>query len=129
MKKYSKMVELNQKESQEKIDRAIQAIRKMVEKEEQVMVCSLVKRTGLSRAFFYKNEKVKNALQAAKKKQEGKCFEQKKKVILDKAMEKQVLLYEKQLEKLRNENEQLRKENSKMEKSLKKKELNFIHGL
>ena len=58
MSKYSKMVETNQKVSKEKVDCAIQAIKEMLEKEEQLLVCDLVRKTGLSRAFFYKNPTV-----------------------------------------------------------------------
>ena len=39
MSKYSKMVETNQKASKEKIDCAIKAIKEMLDKEEQLLVC------------------------------------------------------------------------------------------
>ena len=83
MSKYSKMVESNQKASKEKIDCAIQTIKEMLEKEEQLLVCDLVRKTGLSRAFFYKNPDVSKFLNEARQQQEGKVFHQKKKVILD----------------------------------------------
>ena len=83
MSKYFKMVEFNQKASREKIDYAIRTIKEMLEKEEQLLVCDLVRKTGLSRAFFYKNPVVSKFLNEARQQQEGKVFHQKKKVILD----------------------------------------------
>lgn len=67
MSKYSKMVETNQKVSKEKVDCAIQAIKEMLEKEEQLLVCDLVRKTGLSRAFFYKNPTVSKFLNDGKR--------------------------------------------------------------
>ncbi|MFQ7519177.1 MAG: DUF6262 family protein [Clostridium sp.] len=43
------MVESNQKASKEKIDCAIRTIKEMLDKEEQLLVCELVRKTGLSR--------------------------------------------------------------------------------
>ena len=65
MSKYSKMVESNQKASKEKIDCAIRTIKEMLDKEEQLLVCELVRKTGLSRAFFYKNPTVSKFLNEA----------------------------------------------------------------
>ena len=92
MSKYSKMVETNQKASKEKIDYAIRTIKEMLEKEEQLLVCDLVRKTGLSRAFFYKNPVVSKFLNDARQQQEGKVFHQKKKVILDYGMMPIILL-------------------------------------
>lgn len=129
MSKYSKMLEINRKESLEKVDIAIQAIRELVDKEEPLEVCELVRKTGLSRAYFYKNPKVSRFLCEERKKQEGKVFHGKKKVILDFALERQNELVKQQLEKVKQENEELKKENEKLIKSLKKKEVSFIKGL
>ena len=52
MSKYSKMVESNQKASKEKIDCAIRTIKEMLDKEEQLLVCELVRKTGLSTLNF-----------------------------------------------------------------------------
>ena len=56
MSKYSKMVEKNKQESKERVARAIRVIREMSENGEQLVVCDLVKKTGYSRTFFYKNQ-------------------------------------------------------------------------
>lgn len=129
MSKYSKMLEVNRRENQEKIDIAIQAIRELVDKEEPLVVCELVRKTGLSRAYFYKNPVVSQFLCEERKKQDGKVFYGKKKVVLDYALEKQNQLIKQQLDKLKKENEELKKENEKLKKSLKKKEISFIKGL
>lgn len=129
MSKYSKMVETNQKVSKEKVDCAIQAIKEMLEKEEQLLVCDLVRKTGLSRAFFYKNPTVCKFLNDARRRQEGKVFHQKKKVILDYALERQNELIKIEYEKSQKENQNLKAENEKLKKALKKKEVAFIKGL
>lgn len=53
--KYSKMLEKNK---QERVARAIRVIREMSENGEQLVVCDLVKKTGYSQTFFYKNQGV-----------------------------------------------------------------------
>ena len=55
MNKYDNMIEKNRKVSEEKIARAKSAIREMIEEEEKVTIPKLMKKTGLSRGFFYKN--------------------------------------------------------------------------
>ena len=128
MSKYSKMVETNQKASKEKIDYAIRTIKEMLEKEEQLLVCDLVRKTGLSRAFFYKNPVVSKFLNEERQQQEGKVFHQKK-VILDYALERQNELIKIEYEKSQKENKDLKAENEKLKKALKKKEVAFIKGL
>lgn len=128
MSKYSKMVETNQKASKEKIDYAIRTIKEMLEKEEQLLVCDLVRKTGLSRAFFYKNLVVSKFLNEARQQQEGKMFHQKK-VILDYALERQNELIKMEFEKSQKENKDLKTENEKLKKALKRKEVAFIKGL
>ena len=129
MSKYSKMVESNQKARKEKIDCAIRTIKEMLEKEEQLLVCDLVRKTGLSRAFFYKNPTVSKYLKDARQQQEGKVFHQKKKVILDYALERQNELIKMEYEKAQKENKDLKAENEKLKRALKKKEVAFIKGL
>lgn len=59
MNKYDMMIACNRKTSEEKINRAVTEIRQMLTDREKVTVPKLVKRTGLSRGFFYKNETVR----------------------------------------------------------------------
>ena len=62
MEKHENMVASNRKRSQDKVNLAVTAIKKMVDGEEQVVVCNLMKKTGLSRAFFYNNQTVHEEL-------------------------------------------------------------------
>ena len=62
MNKYDKMLELNKRKSEEKVERAILAIRTMVLEKEKVSVPALMQKTGLSRGFFYKNETVRKEM-------------------------------------------------------------------
>ena len=58
MSKYDRMIALNRKSSEEKVDKAVKAIHKMLEDGEKVTIPKLMNRTGLSRGFFYKNPTV-----------------------------------------------------------------------
>ena len=129
MKNYEKMVESNHQRNQNKIDLAVSEIQKMLDENLRVAVGELVKRTGLSRGFFYKNGEVRRALDRAQDLQSGKTFVKPQQVILDKAMEKQVLLVKRQLVNAQEENQTLKEENQRLQRALKKKELNFIKSL
>lgn len=52
MEKYKQMLEKNKQISLEKVEIAINCINDLVKNEQQVVVSTLVKKTGLSRAFF-----------------------------------------------------------------------------
>lgn len=127
MKKYEKMIERNRKESEEKVLRAVEAIRQLVMEQERVSVPKLVSLTGLSRGFFYKNPEVRNELDHAIEKQAGVIDPRKK--VIDHAMEKQISLLEQQVASLKVENGLLKKENQKLKKAWNKRELNFIKTL
>ena len=71
MNKYDTMIACNKKTSEEKINRAVTEIRQMLAEEEKVTVPKLVKRTGLSRGFFYKNETVRKEMDRALERQMG----------------------------------------------------------
>ena len=60
MSKYDKMIEENQRKSKEKIELALQAIQDMLANKERISVPKLMKKTGLSRGFFYKNPTVRS---------------------------------------------------------------------
>ena len=127
MRKYDKMIERNRKESEEKVSRAVQAIRQLVMEQERVSVPKLVRITGLSRGFFYKNPTVRNEMDRAIEQQAGIIDPRKK--IIDHAMENQISLLEQQVASLKVENGLLKKENQKLKKALNKRELNFIKRL
>ena len=129
MTKYDRMVATNKATSTAKIAKAKAEISKMVSENIQVTVGELVKRTGLSRGFFYKNEEVSRALENARDLQDGKALTRPQKVILDKAMDKQLQVLQQQIEKLKSENSSLSKKNQDLQKALNKKDLNVIKNL
>lgn len=129
MTKYDRMVATNRATSDAKIAKAKEEIAKMVSENVQVTVGELVKRTGLSRGFFYKNEEVNRALENARDLQDGKALTKPQKVILDKAMDKQLQILQQQIENLKSENSSLSKKNQDLQKALNKKDLNFIKNL
>ncbi len=127
--KYEQMVATNKATSRAKIDKAKAEIRKMLQENLQVTVGELVKRTGLSRGFFYKNEEVAQALENARDLQQGKAYTKPQKVILDKAMDKQLQIMQRQIDKLKADNKELTKSNQDLQKALNKKDLAFIKNL
>ena len=124
MNKYDKMLELNKKKSEEKVTSAVNTIREMVVEKEKVSIPKLMKKTGLSRGFFYKNPEVRKAVDRALQLQAGMVDKRRK--ILDMAMDNRILQLEQQVAKLKRENETLRKENEAMRKALNKRDLNLI---
>ena len=62
---YEKMIAVNRIESEQKIKLATMAIEQLIERGEYPSVTLLVKKTGLSRGFFYKNPEVRSRLDAA----------------------------------------------------------------
>lgn len=127
MSKYDKMVEENQKKSKEKIAAARYAIREMIEDQERISVPKLMKRTGLSRGFFYKNPVIREEMDRALEQQAGMIDPRRE--ILNVALEQQNELLQRQVQVLKRENADLKKTVEKLQKALKKQDLNFIKKL
>ena len=127
MSKYDKMIEVNRERSDVKIKSAKLAIRKLMEDGERISIPKLMKMTGLSRGFFYKNATVRNEIDRAIEQQAGTVDPRRS--ILDKAMDSRIELLQQQLAKLKQENEALIKENQKLQKALNKKSLNVLKSL
>ena len=127
MNKYDKMLELNKKKSEEKVTSAVNTIREMVVEKEKVSIPKLMKKTGLSRGFFYKNPIVRSEIDRALEQQAGMIDP--RRTIIDQAMEREMELLQQQVRKLKYENENLKKENEKLKKALARKELNLIKQL
>ncbi len=123
------MLEVNKASSIEKEEKAVREITKMLDEDIQVTVADLVKRTGLSRAFFYKNPKAVAALKDAREKQKSRTFTHPAKIILDKAMDKQIEILKKENDKLKQQVTDLEKENVGLKKAMNKKALKVIKGL
>ena len=127
--KYDNMVRRNRRVNEEKKERAIFAIKKLLLENEPVTVSTLAEKTGLSREFFYKNEKVREVLTKARSQQQGVVFQRPQKSIFDKAMAAQLESVKKQLEKEKDAVRSLQAENERLQKALKKKELNVLKRL
>ena len=127
MNKYDKMIEENQRKSKEKICLAQQTIHDMVTNKERITVPKLMKKTGLSRGFFYKNPTIRDLMNQAIEEQAGMIDPRRE--ILNMAMEKQIDLLNQKIAALTRENSELKKKNEKLQKALKKQDLNFIKNL
>ena len=114
MNKYDTMIACNKKTSEEKINRAVTEIRQMLAEEEKVTVPKLVKRTGLSRGFFYKNETVRKEMDRALERQMGMINP--KRYIGDIVMKNRINLLEQQIRELKREKEQVEQENERLRK-------------
>lgn len=124
MNKYDNMIEKNRKASEEKIAKAKSAIRGMIEEEEKVTIPKLMKKTGLSRGFFYKNPVVRKEIDRALELQAGMVDSKRK--ILDMAMENRIGMLEQEISKLKKENAELKIQNAKQQKILNKKNLGIL---
>lgn len=120
MSKYDKMIELNREKSDEKIAVAKLAIRKMLEDGDRISVPQLMKMTGLSRGFFYKNPIVRAEISQALEQQAGTIDPRRN--ILDQAMGGRIALLEQQIRELKQEIERLQKENQKLRKGMGKQD-------
>ena len=88
MSKYDKMIEENQRKSKEKIGLAQQTIQDMLANKERITVPKLMKKTGLSSGFFYKNPTIRDIMNQAVEEQAGMIDPRRE--ILNMAMEKQI---------------------------------------
>ncbi len=129
MGKTENMLLRNKEANAAKVATAVHCIKDMLKNEEQVVVCELVKRTGLSRTFFYNNETVRAELKKAQKLQDGKSFVAPQKVAIDKAMERKIELLEKKIQKKDKRILELQKEITKLKKAADAKAVSIIKGL
>lgn len=127
MSKYDRMIEINKERSDEKIASAKRAIRKLMENGERISVPQLMKMTGLSRGFFYKNVIVRAEIDHAIEQQAGMVDPRRS--ILDQAMDGRIELLRQQVAELKRENAKLLAENQRLQKALNKKSLNIIKNL
>ena len=121
------MVIVNRQRSEEKISQERKAIRELQMEQERITVPKLIKMTGLSRGFFYKNPTVHKEMDDAVQNQAGLIDP--RRAIIDQAMEGWIELLEQQVRELQGENEELKKRNTKLQKALDRKDLNFIKNL
>lgn len=129
MKKYETMVAINRKTSERKENVAIEAMRKLYELREPVSVHVLVEETGLSRGFYYKNERVHTELRRLQKLQDGTDFHKIRRAVLDKALALRIKELEDENRQLKIQIQDLLDKNSKLEKVAEKRKEDFFNEL
>ena len=117
--KYDKMIEITQAESRRKMEVAKKAISGMLDNMERITVAELVKRTGLSRGFFYKNQMVRRELDDAIHRQEA-IFKNQHPVIMDKELENTMVDLKLELLRAKTQNEELAKSNEQLRQQVEK---------
>lgn len=127
MNRYDKMLEINKRTSEQKIEQAKKVIFELMAEGERVTVPKLMEKTGLSRGFFYKNQIVRVELERVMSQQAGMSHPRKK--ILDMAMDNEIAVMQKQLRVLQREKDDLQKENEKMKKVLERKNRELLRSL
>ena len=126
MGKADKMVERNKKVSREKAESVCKEIERMLADKERISPQELVRRTGVSRGFLYKNPVVSERMRQARIRQMDGQFIPVQKTILDSAMERTLELQKEQLRKKNEEVEALQKERKKLREALGKKSLKSL---
>ena len=127
MSKYDKMVQINKRKNEEKVQKAVQEIRRMVLEGEKVSIPRLMEYTGFSRGFFYKNPVVRQEIDQALEQQVG--LSDPRREILNQALQGKIVLLEKQVRMLKREKESLQVENEKLKKALSRKEMDILKKL
>ena len=74
MEKYEKMVAAKKEKSEEMVELAIKTMEDMYNANIKISVAELVRKTNLSRGFFYNNPIVKQRMLELKENQEGKVL-------------------------------------------------------
>lgn len=116
--KYDKMVAITQEESRQKIQLAQDTIAAMVTDREKITVAELVKRTGLSRGFFYKNQTIRAEMDAAVDQQKLMPMRVKKKELSSEKLNAELLQVKKKNEELETQNRDLKSHNEKLQQEV-----------
>ena len=83
-----------------------------------------MKKTGLSRGFFYKNPVVRKEMDRALDLQAGMVDSKRR--VLDMVMENRIEMLEQTITKLKKENAELKQQNEKQQKLQNKKNLSIL---
>ncbi len=129
MAKQDNMVQRNREESRAKAEKAIAVMTKLYQNGEQVTIAALMRKTGLSRAFFYNNKDVHAELRRFQGLQEGQSFVYPQKVVLDSALENSIILLKKKLALREEEIRKIRAENERLKKLVNAKTVSMIESL
>ena len=129
MDKYSAMINKNKKKSDEMVSLAIYEIRKMLQENSMIVVTRLAKQTGISRAFFYNNTKVREELNRAQQLQQRRGFILPQKVILDKAMDKELEFLRRKLIEKDSTINVLQKEVENLKATVNEQQITILNSL
>lgn len=121
--KTAAMVAYNHKKSQAMAERVCKVIDRLTEAKEIVTIKRLMKETGASRSFFYKNTAVVEKFREVRERQMSGNFTAAPKIVLDTAMERVLEMQKDELEKVCQERDELKAERDKLKKALDKKDL------
>ena len=97
MEKYEKMVAAKKEKSEEMVELAIKTMEDMYNANIKISVAELVRKTNLSRGFFYNNPIVKQRMLELKENQEGKVLVAPKSEAIAKVQEKRIQTLERKL--------------------------------
>lgn len=129
MAKQDNMVQRNREESRAKVEKAIAVMTKLYQNGEQVTVAALIRKTGLSRAFFYNNKDVHAELRRFQGMQAGQSFVYPQKVVLDSVLEKSIVMLKKKLAAREEEIRKIQAENERLKKMINAKAVSIIEDL
>jgi hypothetical protein len=129
MAKQDNMVQRNREESRAKVEKAIAVMTKLYQNGEQVTVAALMRKTGLSRAFFYNNKEVRAELRRFQGMQEGQSFVYPQKVVLDNVLERTVVIMKKRLADMDAELKRLKAENERLRNAAKASYVSILQEL
>ena len=127
--KYDKMITVNREVSRDKIVKAQNAIMSMTYGKEKICVTELMKRTSLSRGFFYKNPEVRKTLEEGLKLQKSTIVPNPRKSMLELATTTRMKKMQKQIDKLTFEKEELEEENKRLQIALEQKTYHVYQDL
>lgn len=124
MNKYDKIVEIQKTIGQDNEEKAIEAIQYLYSNNKLISVKELVKLTGLSRSYFYKNQNVNGLLNDMMARQGKSSSIRTKDEVFNKALEKSYKVLEKQVETLQRKNKMLMEENEELKVTIRKMSTN-----
>jgi len=120
MNKYDKIVEIQKTIGQDNEEKAIEAIQYLYSNNKLISVKELVKLTGLSRSYFYKNKNVNKLLNDMMARQGKSHSILTKDEVFNNALEKSYKVLEKQVAALQNKNRKLLQENEMLKAEVRK---------
>ena len=110
MEKYAAIVKRRKDTYEKNLENVVCEICKMREDGEIIKISTLMKRTGLSRAYFYNNEEVQKKIQDARREQGIKNVNEKSQAQMIKVLRQANEVLERELKNKSVENEMLKEE-------------------